>query len=59
MNSKKKKKKVLKNDSIVNIRESFKASDGYVLIAADYKQLELRLIASLSGDKALFDMFQK
>ena len=39
------------------IREAFVASDGYVLLAADYSQIELRIMAHLSGDKSLLNAF--
>ncbi|MBO7264228.1 MAG: DNA polymerase I [Alistipes sp.] len=39
------------------IREAFIASSGNVLVAADYSQIELRLMAHLSGDKALIEAF--
>ena len=39
------------------IREAFVPSDGNVLVAADYSQIELRLMAHLSGDKALIEAF--
>ena len=39
------------------IREAFVASKGNVLVAADYSQIELRLMAHLSGDKALIEAF--
>ena len=38
---------------MVDIRAAFEASDGYVLLSADYAQLELRLMAFLSRDKAM------
>lgn len=40
------------------IRESFIASDGKVLVNADYSQFELRLAAALSGDTNLIEDFQ-
>jgi len=39
------------------IREGFIASQGKVLVSADYSQFELRLAAVLSGDQALIDDF--
>lgn len=39
------------------IRKMFVASKGNVLISADYSQIELRLLAHLSGDGELIDAF--
>ena len=40
------------------IRSAFVASDkGHTLVAADYSQIELRLMAHLSGDSALIEAF--
>lgn len=39
------------------IREAFVARDGYCIVAADYSQIELRIMAHLSGDKGLLDAF--
>jgi DNA polymerase-1 len=39
------------------IRQAFVAPPGHVLIAADYSQIELRIMAHLSGDAGLLDAF--
>lgn len=39
------------------IREAFIANDGNVILAADYSQIELRIMAHLSGDKSLSKAF--
>ncbi len=39
------------------IRKAFTAGDGNLLIAADYSQIELRLMAHFSGDNVLNDAF--
>jgi DNA polymerase-1 len=41
------------------VRKAFIASDGYRLIAADYSQIELRIMAHLSQDKGLLLAFDK
>jgi DNA polymerase-1 len=42
------------------IRKAFVAETaGHCILAADYSQIELRLVAALSGDEAMLDAFQK
>ncbi len=40
------------------IRKAFMAKKGFSLIAADYSQIELRIAAHLSGDKAMIEDFR-
>ncbi|AMO54350.1 DNA polymerase I [Endozoicomonas montiporae CL-33] len=39
------------------VRQAFVAPQGYKLIAADYSQIELRIMAHLSGDRGLLEAF--
>ncbi|MGL4563135.1 MAG: DNA polymerase I [Brevinema sp.] len=41
------------------IREAFIAKDGYVLVSADYSQIELRLFALLSNDQTMKKFFEQ
>lgn len=40
-----------------DIRKAFIASPGCLLVDADYSQIELRLLASMSGDQGMIDAF--
>jgi DNA polymerase-1 len=40
------------------IRRAFVADPGHVLISADYSQIELRVLAHLSGDETLIEAFR-
>ena len=39
------------------VRQAFIAPEGYKIVAADYSQIELRIMAHLSQDKGLLDAF--
>ncbi len=48
----------IKGDMGRRIREAFIAEPGNVILSADYNQIELRLLAHLSGDPELLAAFQ-
>ncbi|MEX1011072.1 MAG: DNA polymerase I, partial [Balneolaceae bacterium] len=41
------------------IRKAFVPDEGFTLLAADYSQIELRVIASMSGDRSMIDAFHQ
>ncbi len=41
------------------IRQAFIAPEGHQLVAADYSQIELRIMAHLSGDQGLMEAFKQ
>jgi len=47
----------IRNENGRRIREAFVPEAGYEMVAIDYSQIELRIMAHLSGDKALLDAF--
>ena len=47
----------IKNAEGRRIRKAFIAPKGYKIVAADYSQIELRIMAHLSGDKTLLKAF--
>lgn len=49
----------IKNTEGRRIRKAFVAPAGYKIVAADYSQIELRIMAHLSGDKTLLAAFNE
>ena len=47
----------IRNEQGRKIRQAFEAPKGSIMVAADYSQIELRIMAHLSGDKGLLDAF--
>ena len=40
------------------LRKAFKPADGYIFIDADYSQIELRVLAHISGDRTMLKAFR-
>ncbi|MFQ1047904.1 DNA polymerase I [Avibacterium paragallinarum] len=49
----------IRNEEGRRIRQAFIATEGYQIIAADYSQIELRIMAHLSQDEGLITAFQQ
>ncbi|ORT51690.1 DNA polymerase I [Vibrio sp. qd031] len=48
----------IRNEEGRRIRQAFIAPTGYKILAVDYSQIELRIMAHLSGDPALLEAFR-
>ena len=48
----------IRNEEGRRIRQAFVAPKGYKILAVDYSQIELRIMAHLSGDQALLNAFR-
>ncbi|MFA0474916.1 DNA polymerase I [Vibrio breoganii] len=48
----------IRNEEGRRIRQAFVAPHGWKILAVDYSQIELRIMAHLSGDKALLEAFR-
>lgn len=49
----------IKTDIGQLLRTAFEAEDGYRLVSADYSQIDLRVVAHVSGDKNMIEAFTK
>lgn len=49
----------IRTDEGRKIRQAFVAAPGHKFVAADYSQMELRLVASYSGEPAMIDAFKR
>lgn len=49
----------IRTDKGREIRKAFVAQKGWKLLSSDYVQIELRILASMSGDKALSEAFRQ
>ncbi len=47
------------SESGMEIRRAFIADEGNLILSADYSQIELRILAHLSGDQILLESFQQ
>ncbi len=47
-----------RSDEAKDIKSAFIPSEGNVLVSADYSQIELRVLAHMSGDEQLIDAFK-
>jgi DNA polymerase family A len=43
----------------INVRSMFVAAEGFVLVSADYSQIEMRVLAHVSKDAAMIHLFDK
>jgi DNA polymerase-1 len=48
----------IRTDSGAEIRKGFIPADGHLFLAADYSQIELRILAHMSGDPAFVEAFR-
>lgn len=48
----------IRGDQGARIREAFIPAEGRILLAADYSQVELRIMAHFSGDESLIEAFR-
>ncbi|MCB9798789.1 DNA polymerase I [Candidatus Nomurabacteria bacterium] len=48
----------IRTDAGREIRKCFVSEKGKILVAADYSQIELRVVASLAKDKAMIEIFE-
>jgi len=49
----------VRGEAAGRIREAFVAEEGHTFLSADYSQIELRIMAHMSGDPILIDAFAK
>lgn len=47
----------VRNEEGKEIRKAFVASEGHVLLSADYSQIELRMLAHMANEKVMIDAF--